>query len=123
MSVSFSPDGQTLAIGCYDGEVILWDVSTGQEKDSFIGIVDWEYGDLGIESVSFSPDGQTLACSGNMVRLWDVSGGRVREKAVLEGHVGGVRAVSFSPDGQTLASLGYEDTILLWDMVPYITPR
>ena len=113
-SVSFSPDGLTLASGSWDNTVRLWEVASGQEKAVLEGHTDW------VRSVSFSPDGTTLASGGSgdgTVRLWEVASGQ--EKAVLEGHTWATTSVSFSPDGLTLASGSGDGTILLWDMTPY----
>ena len=68
-SVSYSPNGQTLASGSLDRTVRLWDVSTRQELAILQGHAD------GITSVSFSLDGQTLASSSwdKTILLWDMS--------------------------------------------------
>ena len=110
-SVSFSPDGATLASGSLDGTVRLWAVATGEAIATLEGHTD------GVYSVSFSPDGATLA-SGSLdgtVRLWAVATGEAI--ATLEGHTDGVYSVSFSPDGATLASGSLDGTVRLWAVV------
>ena len=69
-SVSFSPDGETLAgsgIGLYD--VSIWDVSTGD----LLHILTGHTGTVG--SLSFSPDGETLATGSwdGTVLLWELT--------------------------------------------------
>src|SRR3569832_2698197 len=54
-SVTFSPDGQTLASSSGDKTLKLWDVGTGKELRTLK-----EHSDE-IFSVAFSPDGETLA--------------------------------------------------------------
>src|SRR5262249_30232555 len=36
-SLAFSPDGRTLAVGCGDGAVRLWDVHTGHQLPPLVG--------------------------------------------------------------------------------------
>ncbi|KAM3104714.1 TIR domain-containing protein, partial [Phormidesmis sp. 146-33] len=95
-SVSFSPDGKTLATGSYDNTVKLWDLQ-GRELQTLKGHSER------VNSVSFSPDGKTLATGSydNTVKLWDLQG---RELQTLKGHSSYVTSVSFSPDGKTLAT-------------------
>ena len=68
-SVSFSPDGTTLASASSDGTVKLWDVATHENIATLQGHTDY------VNSVSFSPDGTTLASASwdGTVKLWDVA--------------------------------------------------
>ena len=108
-SVAFSPDGETIASVGDDSTTRLWDVTTGEQRQKFIGHEWWVY------SVAFSPDGETIASGGRdrTIRLWDVTTGEQRQK--FTGHGGNVNSVAFSPDGKTIASASEDGTIRLWN--------
>src|SRR5204863_495250 len=79
-SVTFSPDGKTLASGSSNNTGRLWDGVTGRERQILKGHNNWVY------SVAFSPDGKTLASGSldNTILLWDGITGRKRQ--ILKGH-------------------------------------
>ncbi|NEN90225.1 MAG: hypothetical protein F6K48_15425, partial [Okeania sp. SIO3H1] len=116
-SVSFSPDGQTLASsGGYlasssgDNTIKLWNLDTGEEIRTLQGHDNY------VSSINFSPDSQTLASGSwdKTIKLWNLETGE--EIRTLQGHDGYVYSVSFSPDGQTLASGSFDKTIKLWNL-------
>jgi WD domain, G-beta repeat len=67
--LSFSPDGTTLASGCWDRTVKLWDTVTGRELRTLYGHKNW------VNSVAFSPDGNTLASgdADGRILLWQAA--------------------------------------------------
>jgi hypothetical protein len=111
-SVTFSPDGKTLASASFDETIRLWDVASRQQ----LGAPLTSHTDR-VMSVAFSPDGKTLASASfdKTIRLWDVAS-RQQLGAPLTGHTALVTSVAFSPDGKTLASASADKTIRLWDV-------
>ncbi|MEO3849132.1 serine/threonine-protein kinase [Streptomyces sp. B8F3] len=111
------PDGQTLAVGYPDGEVWLWDVSTGRKKATLRN----EYLTT-VADLEFSPDGKTLATtseSGGGVLLWNVARGRPSARLVSgeeDGKGKGlIEEVTFSRDGKLIAGADRKDrAVRLW---------
>ena len=116
-SVAFSPDGDTLVSGGWDGSIGLWDVRVPEQNQTF------HAHEGGVNSVAFSHDGFTLASGGvdKTVRLWDGRTGEHRQ--TLTGHLDEIRSVAFSHDGEMLASASgglYPESIgkaiWIWDV-------
>jgi WD40 repeat protein len=116
-SVAFSPDNTRLATAG-DGDVRVWNRTTGQEVLRLEGQLGW------VSSVAFSPDNTRIATGGRVggggddgdVRLWDTTTGR--EVLRLEGQLGWVSSVAFLPDNTRIAAAefgGSGGTVRLWD--------
>jgi WD40 repeat protein len=104
--VSFSPDGQFLAVA--DSDTVIYDVKTGAQK-------------LVLEvptipdKILFSPDGKhiaTLNWSGKPL-LWDIETGLLLKTAPANG--GSEASLSFSGDGNLLAYSG-SDVIYIYNV-------
>ena len=96
-SVTFSPDGRTVAAGAHDGAVKLWEVATGNEIRTLEG-----HADL-VASVAFSPDGQRLVTASwsSTVRIWNVASGK--EKVSFVAFTDG-SSLAITPEGYYDAS-------------------
>ncbi|PKX93693.1 uncharacterized protein P174DRAFT_459847 [Aspergillus novofumigatus IBT 16806] len=94
-SVDFSPTGQRLAVGFWDGIVQIWNVETG----SWSLLQTLEAGEW-VQSVAFSGDGRRLAIASQATI--QVSQG------TLAGHTSPVGSITASPCGKWLAT-GSED--------------
>ncbi|GAB1541332.1 NB-ARC domain-containing protein [Scytonema sp. NUACC21] len=110
LSVAFSPDGKLMATGDSNGNIRIYQVTSGQQILICKGHTNW------VVSLSFSPDGSFIASGSTdyTVRLWEVSTGHCLK--ILREHSNDVWSVTFSPDGTLLASGSDDRTIRLWDV-------
>ncbi len=121
-SITFSPCGNLIA-GGMRREIRLWNAAT---YETHMVILPPEESRRPF-ALAFSPCGQYLA-SGTWwypgsdkvsIRLWKVATGE--NIKTFWGHPTDVQNLTFSPDGTLLATSGFDGTILLWDMKPYIS--
>ena len=105
-SITFSPDGKTLASAGADTTIRLWDVFIGEHKRTLSEHTDW------VRRVSFSPDGRTLISGGSdTIHLWDIA----TQKWIFIGNTQLRRKFAFSPDGKMIACSNPDNTIRLYD--------
>lgn len=107
-SVTFSPDGKTLAASNLDGEIVLYGMDGKKIREMKTP--------EGIWSITFSNDGKFLAATGwnDTIKLFDVASGK--ELFYRNGHERTVTTVTISPDGSRMVTAGIDQTIRIWEM-------
>jgi WD40 repeat protein/serine/threonine protein kinase len=108
-SISWSPSGDRLAVGCYlGGEIILWDATNGHQLLFLNGHTSV------VRALAFSPDGKRLASGGHdrYLKIWDAESGR--ELLTLPGHDALIASVVWSPDGKQIATVDRNE-VRIWD--------
>ncbi len=120
-NLSFSPDGQTLASGSEDKTIRMWDIATGEQRQTFV-LQDLPNQFDAVGDVAFSSDGRILACSmwKGPIYLWNAFTGE--RKKILIGHTKQVVHLSFNSDSHTLASESEDGTVLVWDIASVFKP-
>jgi WD40 repeat protein len=115
-AVRFSPDGHWVAAASYGGRLMVWTAS----GDSVVGI---PVSKKNLSTIAFSPDGASLAVGGlgGDVSVWTLPVGE--RTATLVGHSTAVLSLSYGARGCQLVSLGYEQTVRIWDASTWVEQR
>jgi WD40 repeat protein len=102
-SMRFSPNGKTLATGGDDGTVRVWDVASGQLRETFRGH------EARVSGLRFNLDGRTLYSAGSKsVIAWDLEGAS-RLGRPFSFFPGASPAVAISSDGSLVATVDVKD--------------
>jgi WD40 repeat protein len=138
--VAVSPDGKTIASGCADGLIRLWQVVPPGSEPKVLG---FRWGSVNltassarstlngftksVRTLAFAPDGKTLAAVNDerLARVWNVATGQ--EQPAFRGRV---NSLTFLPDGTvvTVGGTGKVPEVKLWSngreqLLPLSTQR
>lgn len=109
VSVSFSPDGKTVASGSVDKTIKFW-----HETELLKTIFD----EQGVWCVRYSSVDNNLLVSSSLdstIKFWKVDTGELLR--TISGHSKIVFDMSFSSDGQKIATASWDGTIKIWDVM------
>jgi WD40 repeat protein/serine/threonine protein kinase len=107
--VAFSPGGKTIVTHSRTGQLLLWDLDSGEKLLTFAA----EHASQALKSLVFSADGQRVASYSRLdqtVRVWRVATGD-EERAFPRAHW-----PVFRPGGSVLAAETENDVVTLWNV-------
>gem|GEM_PF-2167272 len=122
--IAWTPDGEIILSGSFDGVVRLWNARTGDlvrviEVETEIEQDDDEFLEEALDQLlclAHSPVGAILAVGMHDGQVILFSGASGEEIMRLDGHTGMVRGVAFSADGWLLAASSGDGAVRVWDM-------
>lgn len=105
--ISFSPDGERLAVANMDGVSKVWDLASRQV------VLTLPSPGLPAKAIAYHPDGRSLATGGDegIITVWDAITGTPIFTRTLGGII---HSVTFSPDGQRVAAASEDGSAKIW---------
>jgi WD40 repeat protein len=118
ITLAFSPNGQTLAVGLADGRIRLYNVPDGRPQRILPGF-QAEGFETPCRLLQFSLSGRELIAAGNHTALlvWSVGEGKLSHR--LTGHTGSIRGIGLSPNGKRLVSVSSDNRLKIWSLHTY----
>lgn len=109
--LSFTPDGEWVAMGSTDGAVRIWDIAKSERP---LG-GDMPVHQKGVGDLVFSPDKKKLITGDEdgEIKIWDLA----KKEAIktIPAHKTGLLAIAMSPDGKRFITAGQNGELRLWD--------
>ena len=108
LDVSFSPQGDRMAVGAADGVLRIFETATGKELFAINSHSDW------VTATAWNADGTRLASASRdkTAKVFDTKTGELA--VTYSGHGQPVRGVAFHPDGAEVFSAGNDRKIHRW---------
>ena len=107
--VSGTVQANQIAVGSYDGSIVLYSTMDGSLVHVFEGPTD-------VEWLRFHPRGGTVLLVGSIAdgTIWMYHTPSKQCLQVFVGHEGGVTDGAFTPDGKSIVSCGQDGTVRVW---------
>lgn len=106
--MSWSPNGQLLAVVGSDYTVKLLDIATRQSTSTLTGPT------TNLSGIAWSPDGKRIAANSYMTTyVWDIASG---QKIATFRHPDFVNDVSWAPDSKLLATASSDHNVRIWEV-------
>jgi WD40 repeat protein/tetratricopeptide (TPR) repeat protein len=121
-TLAFSPDGNRLAAGSWNGIVKVWQLSL-DTNEIIREIGHHQLDSERVRAMEFSPDSQYLAvaCSDGSLRVWHpVNGTEIRH---FFAHSGSAINIAFHPQGHRLVTSGIDHKVKYWDLAADPEPK
>ena len=109
--LSFTGDGEWVAMGAKDGVVRIWDIAKNERPlGGDMPVHQKSLGDL-----AFTPDKKRLVTGDEdgEIKIWDLA----KKEAIktIAAHKAGLLGIAMSPDGKRFVTVGQDGELRLWD--------
>lgn len=124
-ALEFSPNGESLLAGCFDGTLYNWNVADGSLIKDFTSAKPQDKQNIdnsgepeaSIRDLAFSTEGESVVvATGSVVRIRRMATGEVLLETSLAGEFESVNGVGLSADGHSLC-IAVGKTVQIWDVV------